>query len=139
VIFEIICGVLGGIIAGMGMGGGTLLIPLLVIFLHFDQLQAQTINLIAFLPMALVTLFIHFKNGLVDFKKAWLIALFGVIGSIAGGFATTLVESETLKVFFGTFLVVLGTFSFAKSLVKKEKNSIYKPMFNKQNNNQKLK
>lgn len=115
-ILGIVFGVLGGVIAGMGMGGGTLLIPLLVIFLEFSQLQAQTINLLAFLPMAIITLIIHCKNHLVDFKNSWLIALFGVASSILGAYITTLVEMEFLRICFGAFLIILGTFQFAKAV-----------------------
>ena len=63
----ILFGALGGLIGGMGMGGGTILIPLLTLFLNVPQLQAQTINLISFIPMAIVSLIIHIKNKLVDF------------------------------------------------------------------------
>ena len=56
-------GFLGGVLGGMGMGGGTVLIPLLTVFLNVGQKTAQAINLIAFSPMAAVALFVHFKNG----------------------------------------------------------------------------
>lgn len=121
VVLGIAFGVLGGIIAGMGMGGGTLLIPLLVIFLEFSQLQAQTINLIAFLPMAIITLIIHCKNHLVDFKNSWLVAVFGVASSVLGAYVTTLVEMEFLRVCFGAFLIILGAFQFAKCVADSEK------------------
>ena len=49
IFWEIVAGILGGIVGGMGMGGGTLTIPILTIFLHYEQLRAQGINLIAFL------------------------------------------------------------------------------------------
>ena len=121
IFLSILFGVVGGVVAGMGMGGGTLLIPLLVIFMQFTQLQAQTINLIAFLPMAIVTLIIHCKNHLVDFKNSWLIALFGVVSSILGAFVTTLVEINFLRICFGAFLIILGSFQFSKCVVGKRK------------------
>ena len=67
-ILLIIIGLLGGVIGGMGMGGGTLLIPLLTIFAGMEQHAAQALNLIAFVPMSVVALGIHIKNKLVDFK-----------------------------------------------------------------------
>ena len=70
VFLYILAGVLGGVLAGMGMGGGTLTIPLLVLLFDVDQTVAQVINLVAFLPTGLVALMIHFKNKLVDVKKA---------------------------------------------------------------------
>ena len=72
VIFEylwyVFAGLLGGILGGMGMGGGTLLIPLLSIFYNVSQHSAQAVNLISFIPMAVVALVIHIKNKRVDFK-----------------------------------------------------------------------
>ena len=68
VFLFVLFGLLGGIIGGMGMGGGTLLIPLLTIFLSIEQKTAQSINLLAFIPMALVALIIHFKNKMVMTK-----------------------------------------------------------------------
>ena len=41
---------ISGIIGGMGRGGGTLLIPILTIFLSFEQKSAQAINLLVFIP-----------------------------------------------------------------------------------------
>ena len=64
-----VAGVLGGVLGGMGMGGGTLLIPLLTIFYKVSQHTAQAVNLISFIPMAVVALIIHIKNKLVDFNK----------------------------------------------------------------------
>ena len=66
----VIFGALGGILGGMGMGGGTLLIPLLTIFTNTKQKEAQGINLIVFIPMAVIALIIHFKNKLVLVKRS---------------------------------------------------------------------
>ena len=82
IFWEILAGVIGGIVAGMGMGGGTLTIPILTIFLKYEQLRAQGVNLVAFLPMAVVALFIHIKNKLVDFKSTWLLAMVGCVFSL---------------------------------------------------------
>ena len=50
----VLFGLLGGLIGGMGMGGGTILIPLLTLFLNIPQLQAQTINLISFITFIFI-------------------------------------------------------------------------------------
>ena len=49
-VYLILSGIISGIIGGMGMGGGTLLIPILSICLGFEQKQAQGINLLVFIP-----------------------------------------------------------------------------------------
>jgi uncharacterized membrane protein YfcA len=45
----ILVGIIGGVLGGMGMGGGTLLIPMLGIFFGLEQHVAQAINLISFI------------------------------------------------------------------------------------------
>ena len=72
-LYFVLAGVAGGILAGMGMGGGTLTLPILVIGLGVGQLTAQFANLVAFLPSGTVALFVHIKNGLV--KKNNLLSL----------------------------------------------------------------
>ncbi len=68
-----LCGILGGVLGGMGMGGGTVLIPLLTIFCGVEQGAAQGVNLLSFLPMSLLALTVHAKNGLL--KKEGLFYL----------------------------------------------------------------
>lgn len=103
-------GVVSGILGGLGMGGGTLLIPLLTIFLNINQLQSQGINLIAFIPMSIVALIIHAKNKLINFKICIPIILSGILFSILGAFLANKVNTLTLKKLFGIFLVALGLF-----------------------------
>ena len=69
IFLLILFGLLGGIFGGMGMGGGTMLIPLLTIFLNFSQKVSQGFNIFSFLVMAVFALIIHIKNGLVDIKS----------------------------------------------------------------------
>ena len=51
-IFYLLAGFVSGLFGGMGMGGGTVLIPVLTLFFGVEQHIAQATNLIAFLPMA---------------------------------------------------------------------------------------
>lgn len=121
VFFEVLAGVLGGIIAGMGMGGGTLTIPILTIFLGFEQIQAQGVNLIAFLPMAVVALIIHFKNHLVDYKNTWLLAVVGCVFSVGGALVANHVSNVVLKKIFALFLIGLAIWQFVE-MKKENKN-----------------
>jgi len=120
IFWEIVVGILGGIVGGMGMGGGTLTIPLLTIFLSYKQLAAQGVNLIAFLPMSLVALFIHIKNHLVAFKSTWLLALVGSIFSLGGALVANNVSNALLKKLFAIFLIGLGIWQIIE--MKKCKN-----------------
>ncbi len=95
-------------LGGMGMGGGTVLIPALTIFMGVEQHAAQAVNLIAFLPMALFTLKVHKENGLLKAKGLLWIVLPAIVVSVGAGFLASLLPSEVLKKLFGAFLVALA-------------------------------
>ncbi len=115
-VWYVIASVLSGIIAGMGMGGGTLLIPVLTIFFKIPQHTAQALNLFAFLPTAVVSLVIHFKNHLVDVKKGLIISSAGVCASIAGSILAGKLRNEILQKLFGVFLLVIGLWQIVTAL-----------------------
>ncbi len=115
-----IAGILGGILGGMGMGGGTILIPLLSLFFTVGQHTAQAVNLIAFIPMSIVALVIHFKNKLVRFEKTLLIILPGIATCIIGCYISRLITGDLLKRCFGGFLIVLSIYQFITQIKKKE-------------------
>lgn len=125
IFWKIVCGFVGGIVGGMGMGGGTLTIPLLTIFLAYDQLQAQGINLIAFLPMSVVALIIHTKNHLVDYKSSWGLALTGAVFAIVGAVLANHISSSILKKVFAVFLIALGIWQLVELIIaiKKKKEN----------------
>ena len=112
IFLIILFGFLGGILGGMGMGGGTLLIPLLTIGLNFTQQNAQAINLIAFLPMSIIALIVHFKNHLVNCRVAIPIMLTGVATSIFGSYLASIINNSSLSIWFGVFLIIVGIFNF---------------------------
>lgn len=116
-----IAGVIGGVLGGMGMGGGTLLIPLLSIFYNVSQHTAQAVNLIAFIPMAVVALIIHIKNKLVDFKDILYIILPGLAACVLGCYIARAMNGEILRRCFGGFLLALSVFQFITGFVKKKK------------------
>jgi len=91
-----IAGLISGVIGGMGMGGGTLLIPILTIFLGVLQKSAQSINLLVFIPMSIVAIIIHMKNQLIDFKVGIPIILSGVVFSIGGSYLASIISNNLL-------------------------------------------
>ena len=123
IFWEIIAGIIGGIIGGMGMGGGTLTIPILTIFLSYAQLSAQGVNLIAFLPMSIIALIIHIKNHLVAFKQTWLLALVGCIFSLGGALLANNISNAVLKKLFAVFLIGLAIWQIVEMIKAKKKKS----------------
>lgn len=112
IILLALSGIAAGILGGMGMGGGTILIPLLTIFFNVGQKEAQAINLVAFIPMAIVSLAIHIKNKRVKKEGLLWIIVPAVLTSIGGGFAVQAVNGEVLKRIFGGFLLLLSVVQF---------------------------
>lgn len=108
----VLLGFLGGIPAGMGMGGGTVTIPLLVIVGGVGQKIAQSTNLFSFLPMSLFALKTHKDNGLLQTKSILWSMLPALILSVAGVLLADMLPSELLQKSFGVFLVGLSLFSF---------------------------
>ncbi len=129
----IIVSALGGLIGGMGMGGGTLLIPLLTLCACVEQHLAQAINLIAFVPISIFAVCIHKKNGYVCFKPAAPIATIALVGAVCGSFAAKYAKGYLLRACFGAFLVALGVVQMYKVIsaaVKKHRqarNAAYSP------------
>lgn len=110
----IIIGFLSGIISGMGIGGGTILIPSLVLLNGLSQLQAQGINLIVFIPVAIVAIITHAKQGNIEFKYTKYMVLGGVLSSIIGSLLAMRIEQENLRRYFGIFLLIIGLYEFFK-------------------------
>ena len=112
-------GFLGGIPAGMGMGGGTVTIPLLVLVGGVEQKIAQCANLFSFLPMSVGALKTHMENGLVEKEGIlWVIIPALLLSALGATLAATL-SSETLKKSFGAFLVGLAFVGFYRALKEK--------------------
>ncbi len=118
-VWNLIAGLSGGVLGGMGMGGGTVLIPLLTLFCGVGQHTAQAVNLIGFIPMAVVALVIHMKNKLVSFKWIIPIVISGVITCIVGCYVARAMNGEMLKKFFGAFLIILSIWQIFSEIKKK--------------------
>ena len=117
-------GIAGGVLGGMGMGGGTVLIPILTIFCGVPQHMAQSVNLLTFLPMSALSLRVHAQNGLLDTKGAlWMMVPATVLSALGAVFVQG-VASGALRVGFGIFLCLLSLYQFYggwKSLLAKKK------------------
>jgi uncharacterized membrane protein YfcA len=121
-IFYILIGIIGGVLGGMGMGGGTLMIPMLTFFMGVPQHAAQSANLIAFIPMSAIALFIHVKNKLVEKSVIAPVLLSAVLTSVLGAFVSLNTRAEALKKYFGIFLIILGAAHLVGFAVKKSRN-----------------
>lgn len=118
-LVSVLAGFFSGIISGMGIGGGTILIPTLSVFLSVEQQLAQGVNLLYFIPTAAVALYVHIKNKAIDCKIALPIILFGIVGAIGGSLLALMIHPLLLKKLFGGFLFFMGIYE----ILKKDKNT----------------
>ena len=107
-IWVAVIGFVAGIISGMGIGGGTILIPALLFLQDINQQQAQGINLLYFVPTAVIALITHIKNKNIETKVVKPIVWIGLLGAAAGAFLAVKMEADLLRKFFGGFLLLMG-------------------------------
>lgn len=117
-MITIIIGFLSGIISGMGIGGGTIMIPALVFFAGASQHIAQSVNLLFFIPTAIIALFVHIKNKNIKYKIAIPIIIAGFVGAFFGSRLAVSLPGLTLKKWFGFFLLAMGLYEFIRGFKK---------------------
>lgn len=107
-IWSFIAAFLTGIFAAMGVGGGMILIIYLTFFAGFPQLAAQGINLLYFIPIAVLSVIIHTKNKLIEWKKILPSLICGTVTAVFGALAADYLGSEVLGKIFGGFIIIIG-------------------------------
>lgn len=98
----------GAALSALGMGGGGILLIYLTAYAGVDQLAAQGINLVFFIPIAIAALIIHMKNKLVKWRIVLPCILLGLPGVALGAWLASYFGSELLRKMFGCFLLVIG-------------------------------
>lgn len=131
-MLEFLTGIISGIISGTGMGGGTVLILILSVFMGIDQHIAQATNLVFFIPTSISAIVTTIKEKLINWKIGIPVAISGIIGAIVGAKISVNMDVKHLKKYFGYFLILITIFEIY-SLIKTYKKD------SKTNNNVKEK
>lgn len=101
-------GLLAGLLSGLfGVGGGTVIVPLLVLFLHFDQRLAAGTSLAAIVPTASVGVISYAASGSVAWIPALILAAGAVVGAQIGTRLLPRISQTALRWGFVGFLVVV--------------------------------
>jgi hypothetical protein len=102
-------GLAGGVIAGLlGVGGGVLFVPGLVIFLGLNQHQAEATSLLAIIPVAIVGTYVQDRYGNVHRRDALLLGVLSVAGAGAGVALANALSGTVLRDAFAALLVVVA-------------------------------
>lgn len=107
-----------GILSAWGVGGGTLLLLCMTLFLGVEQTAAQGINLLYFLPTAAASLLVHGKNGYLDRKALRRLIPLGTLSAAGTAFAATMVDITLFRTPFGFFLLAAA----GSMLIKKKQD-----------------
>lgn len=105
---PLLAGFGAGILSSWGVGGGTLLLLVMTLFLGVEQETARAVNLLYFLPTAALGLLEHRKNGLLDGAVIRPAVLWGLPAAALGAFLAARLDVSLLRRPFGVFLLITG-------------------------------
>ncbi len=98
----------GAIAASLGLGGGIIFVPALVVLFGFDQHIAQGTSLAVIFPTAIVATVAHTRRGNVRWRLAIPIGIAGIAGAVLGAQIALRLDADLLRRLFGIFLTLLA-------------------------------
>lgn len=107
-VISILVGTVLGFLAGLGIGGGSLLILWLTMVLGMDPIAARGINLLFFLPCAVVSILVRRKHGKLKIRPLVPAILSGCTAALLVSIFTSGIKLNLLKKLFGGLLIVTG-------------------------------
>ena len=110
-----------GVLGSMGFGGGTVFIVYLTYFCNMPQKEAQGINLICYIPVAIIAVTTYTKQKLTDKNVIIPLIIYGIIGAVSGFLLLEILSGDILRKLFGVFLIVLSLKEFFQK--KENKNT----------------
>ncbi len=110
ILSYLLLGLAAGILSGLvGIGGGIVIVPALVVLFGFTQQQAQGTTLALLVPpIGILAAWTYYQHGFVNLNAALLIASGFIVGSLLGARFATGISNDILGKIFGTFLVLIG-------------------------------
>ena len=112
-----------GIFAGMGMGGGTFLIPILSLFFGVEQIICQSTNVVCFVFLAIICAVIYAKNKLIDYKVLVCVVVPSAGLAILSSLFALKTDSNVLQICFACFIILVGIFYFIKTILAMKNKS----------------
>jgi uncharacterized protein len=102
-------GVAGGLLSGLlGVGGGVIMVPLLVLWAGYGQRDAHAMSLGAIIPISVAGIVTYGVAGHVNWLDAAALAAGAVAGASIGAGMLARIDERTLKIVFGCFLVAVS-------------------------------
>lgn len=109
VVIGLAIGLVAGLGSGLlGIGGGAIMVPAMVLLLGLSQHVAQGTSLAVIIPTAIAGSITHLRMGNLRFVTAAWLSLGGIVGAIAGALIALAAPDELLRILFGAFLALTG-------------------------------
>ena len=105
---SLIVGTLLGFLSGLGIGGGSLLILWLTMVLNLDPVTARGINLLFFLPAAVVACAFRVRQGSLRIRPLLPAIIAGCAAAALFSWISTALDVEILRKCFGVILIITG-------------------------------
>lgn len=107
-LFLTVLGTVLGFLAGIGVGGGTLLILWLTLIMNVPHNTARSINLLFFLPTAVISSFFRWKQGTLELSSVLPAIIGGCISAAIFSVLSQRIDISVLKKLFGGLLLIAG-------------------------------
>jgi len=105
----LVAGAATGFLSGMmGVGGGTIMVPVMVLLTGFSQHLAQGTSLLVMIPTGAMGAFTHWRMGNVNLKILYGLIAGILIGTYCGGYLAHLTDENILRLIFATIMILLG-------------------------------
>lgn len=122
ILLAILTGVVTGVLSGLlGIGGGAILVVSAVFLMDLNQHMAQAAAIVAMIPTALVGVWRHHRNGLIDYPVALVLAAGALVGSVSGAYIANLLPEAILRKVFSIFFVIISIQLFWSSRKVRQK------------------
>jgi uncharacterized membrane protein YfcA len=110
IILLLLIGLAAGMLSGfVGVGGGIIIVPAMVYFLHMSQLQAQGVSLaVLLMPVGILGVMNYYRDGHINFNYAIIIALGFFVGSYFGSRYALKLPEHKIKFVFGLMLLYVA-------------------------------
>ena len=121
IFIDFTAGILISVLAGLGIGGGGLLVIYLILVKDISQIESQGINLLFFVAAGAASLIIHVKKRKLELRNIIIMIIFGSLGAVAGSLTANFTDGAVVKKIFGGFLLVSGLIELFSKSDKSEK------------------
>ncbi|HXA42664.1 MAG TPA: sulfite exporter TauE/SafE family protein [Candidatus Solibacter sp.] len=106
---TLVIGLVSGMLSGaLGIGGGVIMVPAMVLVLGVQQSVAQGTSLLVILPTALSGAQSHYRRGNIDIQPTIWMGLLGAVTAAAGAYLAVHIDQQRLRQVFAVYLLLVG-------------------------------